>query len=398
LLQIVKKHANFPHTKVGISMLGGGDMKRSNLIQLAMLGGGISLFSACSHGERTTESQRLSLDQSTPTIRWRMATSWPKALDILYGGVQSICRDVNEMTNGKFTITPYAPDEIVSAFGVMDAVSAKTVECGHTASYYYFQQHPALAFATNVPFGLNADQQNAWLYYGGGLEIIQKIYASSGIINFPAGNTGVQMGGWFRQEINGLSDFQGLKMRIPGFGGEVMKRLGVEVKLYSADKIVPAFIAGEIDAVEWNNPYDDEVMGLSKAAPYYYYPGWWEPGATYDLLINLDKWKQLPPAYQMILRVAATNANSQMLSKYNALNGKVLARLRDGGTQLRPFSQEMMQTANKYAFAIYEEYAQRDQTFREVYQQWSKFRTQVNQWIHSNEMNYFSFSVDAAKA
>lgn len=373
-------------------------MKRRNLIKGTFLLSGTGTLSACQNSDDRPIENQPSVGDNSPAIRWRMATSWPKFLDILFGGAESICRQVNEMTDGRFTITPYAAEEIVPGFGVLDAVADGTVECGHTASYYYFDKNPALAFGSNVPFGLNADQQNAWLYYGGGLEAMRKIYAPYGIINFPAGNTGVQMGGWFRREIKSLTDLKGIRMRIPGFGGEVMKRLGVDVKVYSADKIVPALIADEIDAVEWNNPYDDEIMGLPKAAPYYYYPGWWEPGATYELQVNLEQWQLLPPEYQTILQVAASNTNITMLAQYNARNGKVLKRLKESGTKFRPFQQEIMEAAYQEAFEIYDEYATKDATFSEVYQQWKTFRAEVYQWILDNEINYFDFSMQAANS
>ncbi len=372
-------------------------MDRRDLIKGAVLAAGTASLSACQRSAKSNEKQSNLID-SQPSIHWRMVTSWPKSLDILFGGAESICRQVSQMTDGKFSITPYAAGDLVPGLDVLDAVSKGTVECGHTASYYYFDKIPALAFGSNVPFGLNADQQNAWLYYGGGLEAIQKIYAPYGIINFPAGNTGVQMGGWFRREINTLADLQGVKMRIPGFGGEVMKRLGAAVKVYSADKIVPALLSGEIDAVEWNNPHDDEIMGLPKAAPYYYYPGWWEPGATYELQVSLAQWQQLPSEYQMILQTAASNTNITMLAEYNARNGKALKRLNNGGVKIRPFNQEILQAAHTKTFEIYDEYARQNATFRAVYLSWKAFRSQVHQWNFGNEMNYFDFSAKAANA
>ena len=233
-------------------------LKRRNLFRGSLFAAGGATLTACSREKLEDNASSVLNDQ--PVVQWRMATSWPKNLDILFGGAEGICQQVSAMTNGRFTITPFAAEEIVPSFGVLDAVSDNIVECGHSASYYYFEKNPALAFGSTVPFGLNADQQNAWLHYGGGLEGMQEIYQDYGVINFPAGNTGVQMGGWFRKEIESLKDLQGLKMRIPGLGGEVMKRLGVDVKVYSADKIVAALLKGEIDAVEWNNPHDDEIM------------------------------------------------------------------------------------------------------------------------------------------
>ena len=360
----------------------------------------ISAMTALAFNNRKARAElsdiKLSDFDSLPSIRWRMATSWPKSLDILFGGAEIICSQVSSMTNGKFTITPYAAGEIVNGFGVLDAVAQGEVECGHSASYYYFDKNPALAFGTNVPFGLTAEQQNAWLYYGGGQELINGLYADWGIISFPAGNTGVQMGGWFRRKINQVVDLQGLKMRIPGLGSEVMSRLGVEVQILPADQIVSALIDGKIDAVEWNNPYDDEIIGLHEAAPYYYYPGWWEPGATYELQVNLAQWNSLPREYREILQVAATNANMTMLAEYNAKNGKVLQRLNQSGTEFMPFSQEILDAAYENTIAILEEYSSRDQTFRRIYSQWKKFRSQIYRWNQINELSFTNFTFQAA--
>jgi TRAP-type mannitol/chloroaromatic compound transport system substrate-binding protein len=218
-----------------------------------------------------------------PNINWQMVTSWPKSLDTIFGGAQKVCDRVSAMTGGKFTIEPYAAGEIVPGLEVLDAVQNGTVECGHTASYYYVGKNPALAFGTSLPFGLTAQQQNAWFYHGGGLEAMHKLYSDFNIINFPAGNTGAQMGGWFKKEVKSLSDLNGLKMRIPGLGGEVMSRLGVNVQVLPGGEIYLALDRGAIDAAEWVGPYDDEKLGLNEAAPFYYYPGWWEQikmGAT----------------------------------------------------------------------------------------------------------------------
>ena len=371
-------------------------MKRRHLLGATSIG----VMSALALNTRRTKSEssipELSEINALPSIRWRMATSWPKSLDILFGGAEKICSQVSAMTNGKFTITPYAAGEIVKGFGVLDAVAKGEVECGHSASYYYFDKNPALAFGTNIPFGLTAEQQNAWLYYGGGQELINRLYADWGIISFPAGNTGVQMGGWFRRKINQVADLQGLKMRLPGLGSEVMSRLGVEVQILPVDQIVAALIDGQIDAVEFNNPYDDEIIGLHEAAPYYYYPGWWEPGATYELQVNLELWKKLPREYQEILQVAATNANITMLAEYNAKNGKVLQRLNYSGTEFIPFSNEILDAAYQKTLAVLGEYSSRDKNFREIYGKWRKFRSQICRWNQTNELSFTNFTFQAA--
>ena len=374
-------------------------MKRRHFLGTASVGtASISALGACRERADPSIDNISVLDSQPllPLLRWRMVTSWPKSLDILFGGAERICSQVNAMTNGRFTITPYAAGEIVEGFGVLDAVSRGTVECSHTASYYYFDKNPALAFGTNVPFGLATEQQNAWLYYGGGLELLNKLYADFNVISIPAGNTGVQMGGWFRRKINRVADLENLKMRIPGMGSEVMSRLGVKVQILPADQIIPALIEGKIDAVEWNNPYDDEKIGLNEAAPFCYYPGWWDPGTTYELQVNLRQWNQLPREYQAILKMAATNANITMLAEYNAKNGKVLQRLSMSGTQFIPFSEEIMKAAYKQTFELYEEYSSKDNTFRQVYEQWTNFRSQIYKWNRVNELSFSKFTVRAA--
>ncbi len=299
-----------------------------------------------------------------------MATSWPKALGI-YKGAEILCQRVREMTNGRFTITPFAAGELVPGLQVLDAVQAGTVECGHTASYYYVGKNPAFAFATSIPFGLTTQQQNAWLYHGGGLEAMQKLYADFNIINFPAGNSGAQMGGWFKREIKSVADLNGLKMRIPGLGGQVMARLGVNVQVLPGGEIYLALDRGAIDAAEWVGPYDDEKLGLNKAAQFYYYPGWWEPGPTWEALVNRTAWNRLPKEYQEIFQTAAVEANMDNLAQYNALNGEALERLVQGGTKLTPYSKEIMQAAQKAATDLMEENAAKNATFKQIYQQWS---------------------------
>ncbi|MEA5616898.1 TRAP transporter substrate-binding protein [Cronbergia sp. UHCC 0137] len=361
-------------------------MKRRQLINTgAIATATTALTIACN---RTTTAP--TVQAGLPTVRWRMTTSWTKTLGT-YIGAETIAKRVKEMTQGRFTITPFAAGELVPGLQVLDAVQAGTVECGHTASYYYIGKNPALAFATSVPFGLNAQQQNAWLYHGGGLEAIQKIYSNFNIINFPAGNTGTQMGGWFKKEIKSLSDLQGLKMRIPGLGGQVMSKLGVNVQVLPGGEIYLALDRGAIDAAEWVGPYDDEKLGLNKAAQFYYYPGWWEPGPTLDVLVNRTAWNKLPKEYQEIFKAATFEANMNMLTEYDALNGEALSRLVAGGTKLTPYSAEIMEAAKKAAFELYEENASKDATFKEVYEQWKNFRQQIYNWNRVNELSYANF-------
>ncbi|KZL50298.1 MULTISPECIES: TRAP transporter substrate-binding protein [Cyanophyceae] len=363
-------------------------MKRRKIINT----GAIATATAVTLGSCARTQTAANVQTGQPNVRWRMATSWPKSLGI-FSGADILAKRVKEMTNGRFTITPFAAGELVPGLQVMDAVQAGTVECGHTASYYYIGKNLALAFATSVPFGFNAQQQNSWLYHGGGLEAMQKIYSDFNIINFPAGNTGAQMGGWFKREINTVADLQGLKMRIPGIGGQVISRMGVQVQVLPGGEIFLALDRGAIDAAEWVGPYDDEKLGLNKAAQFYYYPGWWEPGPTLEVLVNRSAWDKLPPEYQAIFKTATHEANMNMLTEYDALNGQALARLVAGGTKLVSFSPEIMQAGQKASFEFLEENASKDATFKEVYEQWKGFRKQVFDWNRVNELSYANFAI-----
>ncbi|MBD2448271.1 TRAP transporter substrate-binding protein [Nostoc sp. FACHB-152] len=361
-------------------------MKRREILNNAAIATATTALVSCT---RTGTSP--SLQAGLPNIRWRMATSWPKSLGTFIGA-ETVAKRVAEMTNGRFKITPFAAGELVPGLQVLDAVQAGTVECGHTSSYYYIGKSPALAFATAVPFGLNAQQQYAWLYQGGGLAAIQKIYSNFNVINFPAGSTGAQMGGWFKKEIKSVADLKGLKMRIPGLGGQVMSRLGVNVQVLPGGEIYLALDRGAIDAAEWVGPYDDEKLGLNKAAQFYYYPGWWEPGPTLDILVNLNAWNRLPKEYQEVLKTATVEASLTMLNEYDALNGEALTRLLASGTKLVPYSQEILQAAQKISFDIFEENASKDANFKQVYEGWKAFRERIFAWNKVNELSYANFA------
>ncbi|MEM8642710.1 MAG: ABC transporter substrate-binding protein [Cyanobacteria bacterium P01_G01_bin.54] len=332
---------------------------------------------------KPAHSQAIGTD--LPALQWRMATSWPKSLEIVFGTASRICQRVGELTEGQFTITPYAAGEIAPGLDVLQAVSNGDAECGHTAGYYAAQDNPAFAFATTLPFGLNTAQQNAWLYHGGGLDALHPLYTDVGVINFPAGSTGAQMGGWFNREVNTLSDLQGLKMRIPGLGGQVMQRLGVDVQVLPGGEIFAALENKTIDAAEWVGPYEDERLGLDRVAEFYYYPGWWEPGTTYELQLNLELWNQLPKTYQAAIRVAAAEVQVTMLAQYDSVNGAALEQLMTGGTQLRPFSLEILTAARQATDELLEEISSTDATFRDLYDQWQTFRRSVYQWNNANE-------------
>lgn len=366
-------------------------MKRRNLLNYAAIATtSAAALAACSKTPPNTSSPVASPSQ--PIIQWRMATGWNKSLNVVFGAIDRFCQRVGHATNGRFTITPYEAGEIASALEILDVVSAKTVECGFTAGYHYVNKNFSFGLSTAVPFGLNAQQQNAWLYYGGGLEALQKVYAQYGVIQFPAGNTGAQMGGWFTRKVTSVADLKGLKMRIPGLGGEVMKRLGVDVQAMQGTEIFKALESGKIQAAEWVGPYEDEKLGLDRVAPYYYYPGWWEPGTMYEIQVNQAAWDRLPKEYQAIFQSAAVEANLSVEAEYNALNGEALERLALKGTKLLPFSEEILRSAQKAAFQLYEETASKDATFKAIYEHWKTFRTQVYSWNRINELSFASFA------
>lgn len=365
-------------------------MNRRDFLKTAGLGVAASALAACAI-PATAESTGTS-DSDLPVLDWQMATSWSTGLDVLFGATQRFAERVSALTGGKFTITPRAGGELAKATEVLDVVSAGAVPIGHTASYYYIGKSWVMAFGTSLPFGLTASQQNAWLYYGGGLQLLQEYYAKKfNVIQFPAGNTSAQMGGWFRKQINTVADLQGLKMRIPGLGGQVMSALGVQVQNIPGGEIFQALETGAIDAAEWVGPYDDEKLGLHKATGFYYYPGWWEPGPTVELQINLDEWNKLPAPYQAAIQAAATEINVTMAAQYDAVNGEALERLIKGGVVLSAYSDEIMQAAEDKAFELYKAKAEEDAEFKDIYEQWLAFRERVSKWSFTNEFSLLKF-------
>ena len=332
----------------------------------------------------------------SPTVSWRMVGSWSKSLETLYGGMEHISKRVAEATGGKFTIKIFAAGEIVGALQVLDAVQNGTVECGHTATYYNFGKDPTFALSCAVPFGMNSRGQNAWMYYGGGLELMREFYKEYNCVQIPAGNTGTQMGGWFRKEIKSLADLKGLKFRVGGFAGQVLTKLGVVPQQIGAPDIYPALEKGTIDAAEWVGPYDDEKLGFYKVAKYYYYPGWWEAGPELDLLVNVKAWEALPKEYQAILESACAEANILMLAKYDNLNPPALKRLIANGVQLRPFSNEIMAASYRAANEVYAETSAKNAKFKKIYDAMAKFRTDHVQWfsIAENRMDNFAITAE----
>jgi len=373
-------------------------INRRDFLKAAGLGVVALPLAACAADPAPAPGTAAAGTDDLPVLDWQMATSWSAGLDVLFGTTQKFAERVKALTGGKFTITPRAGGELAKATEVLDVVSSGAVPIGHTASYYYIGKSWVMAFGTSLPFGLTMSQQNAWLYNGSGLELLQKFYAKKfNVIQFPAGNTGAQMGGWFRKEINTVADLQGLKMRIPGLGGQVMSALGVQVQTLPGGEIFQALQTGAIDAAEWVGPYDDEKLGLQKATGFYYYPGWWEPGPSLEMQINLDEWNKLPVQYQAAIQAASYEANIAMAAHYDAVNGEALERLLAGGVKLLAYSDEIMQAAQKKAFELYDAKSVEDAEFKAIYDQWMEFRTRIQKWSFTNEFALLKFMAEGSK-
>ena len=332
---------------------------------------------------------RRSLSRSTQKrVRWRLASSFPSSLDTIYGAAEVLSQCVSDMTDGNFEIKVYEAGELVPALNVLDGVQSGACDVGQTGGYYYIGKNPALAFDTCLPFGLNARQQAAWLEEGGGLELMREVYSDFGVINFPGGNTGAQMGGWFRNPLQSVQDLRGLKMRIPGLGGKVMDDLGVNVQALPGGEIYTSLEMGTIDATEWVGPYDDEKLGFHEVAKNYYYPGWWEPGPQLSFLVNQKAWDTLPKSYRAVFEVACRRASIAMQTRYDAKNPAALERLLAAGVILRPFPADVMIAARVAAEELIAGEAQRDPRYARILDNWRAFRTASFRWFGTAELAY----------
>ncbi len=327
-----------------------------------------------------------------PRVEWRLASSFPRTLDTIYGAAEVLAERVLQMSENAFRIRVHQAGELVPAMQVMDAVQKGSAEVGQTGGYYYTGKAPALAFDTCIPFGLTSRQQSAWLMEAGGLELMRSVYADFGIVNFPSGNTGVQMGGWFRNPVPSLAELKGLRMRIPGLGGKVMDRLGVSVQVLGGGDIYPALERGAIDATEWVGPYDDEKLGFYRVAKNYYYPGWWEPGPSLSFLVAKSAWDKLPSDYQAMFATAAEEAAATMQRRYDAKNPAALRRLLDHGVALRPFTDDIMQAAREATDGLLADEAAADPTYRNILEHWRKFRAESFRWFGTAELAYATFA------
>ncbi|MFN3657952.1 MAG: TRAP transporter substrate-binding protein [Pseudolabrys sp.] len=356
-------------------------MKRRQFLKSAGLGAAATAIAAPA------------IAQSAPELKWRLTASWPKSLDTLFGACETFVKYVSDATDGKFQIQAFAAGEIVPGLQVLDAVQNGTVEMGHSAQYYYIGKDPTWALFCSVPFGPNARQQNAWFYAADGQKLLDEFSAKYNSKCISMGNTGCQMGGWFRKEIKTVDDLKGLKMRIGGWAGKTMSKLGAIPQQIAAGDIYPALEKGTIDAAEWVGPYDDEKLGFYKVAKYYYYPGWWEGGTPNHLIINLEKWNALPKSYKAIIEAAAAHASIEETARYDARNPEALRRLLAQGVQLRPFSQEIMEACLKASNEVNAEESAKNPNYKKVLESLMTFRNTEYLWWQVAEYTYDGFMI-----
>ncbi len=324
-------------------------------------------------------------------VRWRLASSFPRSLDTIFGASEVFASEVKRMTGGKFDITTHQAGELMPALGVVDGVQNGTVECAHTAPYYFFGKDETFALDCAVPFGMNTRLMNAWQYEGNGLKLMREFYASYNIVNFPLGNTGAQMGGWYRKEIKSVADLKGMKIRIGGFGGRVLAKLDAVPQTIPAGEIYQALEKGTIDAAEWIGPYDDQKLGFNKVARNYYYPGWWEGGPALALYVNAKAWAALPAEYQAIVDTAAAKAGTIMTARYDARNPLALKELVASGVQLHAFTREIMEAAFKATTEVCDDLSQKNPNWKKVYADYSAFRRDGNLWFRFCESGFDQF-------
>ena len=324
-------------------------------------------------------------------LRWRLTSAFPKALDTIYGAAETFSTKVKEMSGGKFEISVHAAGELVPTAGLVDAVQNGTVEMGHTAPYYYFGKNDTFALGCAIPFGLNSRQMTAWQYDGNGLKLMREFYSNYGFTSFPMGNTGAQMGGWFRKQIKTVADMKGLKFRVGGFAGKVTQRLGTLSQNIPGGEIYQALEKGTIDAAEWVGPYDDQKLGFYKVAPFYHYPGWWEGGPQLDLYVNSRSFGTLSAEYKAIIESAAAYAHTEMQAKYDARNPAALKQLVANKVKLVSFPKPVLDASFKAAMDLYSELRGSNPAFKKIYDDYSAFRREANLWFRFTEARFDSY-------
>jgi TRAP-type mannitol/chloroaromatic compound transport system substrate-binding protein len=351
------------------------------------------LLSGLAAGAAASTIAKPAIAQSMPEVKWRLTSSFPRSLDTIFGTAQTLAKYVADASDNRFQIQAFSAGEIVPGLQALDAVSSGAVDCAHTPTYFYVGKDPTLGFGTGLPFGPNARLQHSWWHFGGGAQIVNEALAKFNVISFPAGNSGTQMGGWFRKEINTLDDLKGLKFRIGGTGGLVLQRLGVVPQQIAPGDIYPALERGTIDAVEFVGPYDDEKLGFNKVAKYYYYPGFWEGGAMLHLCVNTEQWNRLPKHYQALVQNACEAANNWMLAKYDAVNAPALKRLAQRGTELRAFPMPVMEAAYDAAKAVYAELAAQNVGFKKALDSLDPYLAESYLWWQIGELSYDAMMV-----
>lgn len=374
-------------------------MKRREIVKVLGLGAAAAGLAACTEQKappvadcKPTEPAAAPAPAATAEpIEWKMVTTWPKNFPGLGVGANNLAELIGQMSGGRIKVKVYGAKELVGALEIFDAVSRGTAEMGHGASYYWKGKTRAAQFFAAVPFGLTAQEMNSWLYHGGGMELWEEIYAEFGLIPGAAGNTGVQMGGWFNREINTVKDLEGLKMRIPGLGGEVLKRAGGTPVLLPGGEIFPSLQSGAIDATEWVGPYNDMAFGLHKAAKFYYYPGWHEPGTTLECFVNKEAFEKLPEDLQVIVRSAIRVANQDMLADFTAKNNRALEQLvNEQGVELRQFPDEVLKAIKDLSDQVVAEEAAKDPMSKKVFDSFVQFRDQAKKWHAVSEQAYLN--------
>ena len=339
--------------------------------------GGLSSIAGCSRNE---QSSNTSLDNRT--YNWRMATSWPPNFPGHGVSANRLANNIEELTGGRIKIEIFSAGELVPAFEVLDAVSRDTVHLAHSAPVYWRGKIPASLIYGGIPFGMTSDIFNSWLFHSDGLELWRKAYSSMDIIPFPAGNTGQQMGGWFNREINSLEDLSGLKMRIPGLGGEVMQKAGILPVNLPASEIFTALQTGAIDATEWVGPYNDMALGLQQVARYYYYPGWQEPSGQLELIVSRNAFNSLPPDLKKIIEIACFSENSYLLAEFNMRNQQALNTLKtEHKVDIRRFPNDVLEELKKHTNEILDELSNNDPLFKEIYESYNKFLGDISPWL-----------------
>ncbi|MFV0681221.1 TRAP transporter substrate-binding protein [Ottowia sp.] len=325
-------------------------------------------------------------------VRWRLASSFPKSLDTIYGGAEVMAKKVREMSGGKFEISVHAGGELMPPFGIVDGLQGGTVEMGHTVPYYYYGKNPAFALGSAVPFGFNARQMHAWMNHGNGRKLMNEFYSAYNMMSFNGGNTGAQMGGWYRKELKSVADLKGLKMRLGGgLVGEVMSKLGAVPQSIPAGEVYQSLEKGTLDAAEWVGPYDDEKLGFNKVAPFYYYPGWWEGGPEVSFYVNNKAFGALSSENKVILEAACAFAAEDMLSKYDTLNPIALKKLVANKTQLKPFPKDVMDAAFKASMEVFAENDKKSPEWKKIYADMKGFQRDQLLWFRFCEAGFDNF-------